>query len=259
MQQSREEQKVVIAKIDVQNTKTDMQNRTIEALREFSKENVRKPTYSQVAQTGTIPLNEAQKITISSSLKESSVHQSALHDGRAVSIDTGRAKVDSTDFSAIKEKLQQGIHKVGVTGGLKIQFLRTGPGTRIEVISENKAQAEKARKNTHWATGQFHSVRVQGEKWYPVNCDMVARQVVLDRTATDDKTRRQRVCQDFSKDNQVEGIDFMVTKVHWLSKADYKKKVGSLIIWLESKFAEDHLLKSGTAIFGATGAYYSKL
>jgi hypothetical protein len=149
--------------------------------------------------------------------------------------------------------------KVGVTGGLKIQFLRPGPGTRIEVISENKAQAEKARKNTHWATGQFHSVRVQGEKWYPVNCDMFARQVVLDRTATDDKTRRQRVCQDFSKDNQVEGIDFMVTKGHWLSKADYKKKVGSLIIWLESNFAEDHLLKSGTAIFGATGAYYSKL
>jgi DNA-directed RNA polymerase specialized sigma subunit len=135
----------MIAKIDVQNTQTDMQNRTIEALRALSKENVRKPTYSQVAQTGTIPPNEAQQITVSASPKEFSVPQSALHDERAVSIDTGRAKID---FSAIKEKLQQGIDKVGVTKGLKIQVLRPGPGTRIEVISENKTQAGKARKNT---------------------------------------------------------------------------------------------------------------
>lgn len=166
--------------------------------------------------------------------------------------------MESTDFSAIKEKLQQGIDKIGVTKCLKIQFLRPGPGTRIEVIFESKTQAEKARKHTQWATGQFHGVRVQGEKWYPVKCDMVAKQAVLDRTATDDKTLSRTVCENFSKDNQAEGIDFTVTKVPWLSKADYKKKVGSLVIWLKSKFAADHLLKSGTAIFGATGAYCSK-
>jgi hypothetical protein len=36
------------------------------------------------------------------------------------------------------------------------------------------------------------------------------------------------------------------------------KKVGSLVIWLKSKLAAEHLLQSGTAIFGATGAYCSK-
>ena len=87
-------------------------------------------------------------------------------------------------------------------------------------------------------------MRVQGEKWYPVKCDMVAKQAVLDRTATDDKTLSRTVCENFSKDNQAEGIDFTVTKVPWLSKADYKKKVGSLVIWLKSKFAADHLLKA---------------
>lgn len=87
---------------------------------------------------------------------------------------------------------------------------------------------------------------------------MVAKQAVLDRSVADDKTLCQTVCQNFSKDNQAEGIDFTAAKVHWLSKTDYKKKVGSLVIWLKSKFAADHLLSTGTAIFGATGAYCSK-
>jgi hypothetical protein len=105
MQKSREEQKVTVAKIDVQNTKIDTQSRTIEALRALSEENVRKPTYSQVALTGTLPPNEVQRVTIYSKPKESSIPRSARHDERAVSINTGRAKFDSVDFSAIKEKL----------------------------------------------------------------------------------------------------------------------------------------------------------
>lgn len=45
------------------------------------------------------------------------------HDERAVSIDTGRAKVNTTDFSVIKERRQQGVDNFGTTKGLKIQFL----------------------------------------------------------------------------------------------------------------------------------------
>ena len=181
MQESNEAQKVMSAKIDSLQATNDTQNRTIEALRALSEENVRKPTYSQVAQTGTTPLNEAEKVTIPSSPKASSTPQSMRHDERAVSIDTGRAKVSTTDFSEIKEKLQQGIDNLGTTKGLKIQFLRPGPGMRIEVIFENKAQAEKARKHTQWATSQYQGTRVKGEKWYPVKCDMVAKQAVLGR------------------------------------------------------------------------------
>jgi hypothetical protein len=149
MQESNKAQKVMSAKIDSLQAINDTQNRTIEALRGLSEENVRKPTYCQVAQTGTTPLNEAQKVTIpSDSPKESSVPQSIRHDERAVSVDTGRAKVSTTDFSEIKEKLQQGIDNLGTKKELKIQFLRPSPGTHIEVILENRAQAEKARKHT---------------------------------------------------------------------------------------------------------------
>jgi hypothetical protein len=47
-------------------------------------------------------------------------------------------------------------------------------------------------------------------------------------------------------------------KAHWLSKADLTKKVGSLVIWLKSKLAAEHLLQSGTVIFSVIGAYYLK-
>jgi hypothetical protein len=90
-----------------------------------------------------------------------------------------------------------------------------------------------------------------------VKCDMIAKQAVLDSTAAEDKTLSQTFCQNFSKDNQAEGIDFIAPKAHWLSEEDYKKKVDSLVIWPKSKFAADYLLESGTAIFGVTGAYCS--
>ena len=44
MQESREGQKMMVAKIDVQNTKMDTQNRTIEVLRALSEENLKKST-----------------------------------------------------------------------------------------------------------------------------------------------------------------------------------------------------------------------
>jgi hypothetical protein len=64
---------------------------------------------------------------------------------------------------------------VTVTEGLKIDFLRPSPGERIEVVFENKEQAEKARKYTQWATRQMPGTRVKGEEWFPVKCDMVAK------------------------------------------------------------------------------------
>jgi hypothetical protein len=99
---------------------------------------------------------------------------------------------------------------------------------------------------------------VKGEEWFPLKRDMVAKLVVMDSAVDDGKTLQQTLCQEFGKENTVEGMNFTTMKVHWLSKIDMAKKVGSLVIWLKNKLAADHLLSSGTAIFGATGAYCSK-
>lgn len=99
---------------------------------------------------------------------------------------------------------------------------------------------------------------MKGEEWFLVKCDMVAKLAVMDRAADDGKTLRQTLCQEFAKENTAEEIDFTAMKVHWLSKIDVAKKVRSLVIWLKNKLTADYLLSSGTAIFGATGAYCSK-
>jgi hypothetical protein len=100
--------------------------------------------------------------------------------------------------------------------------------------------------------------RVKGEEWFPVKCDMVAKQAVMDSEVGDGKTLKKDVCQAFTKDNAKDGHDFTAMKANWLSKPDLAKKVGSLVIWLKSKLAAEHLLQSGTVIFSATGAYCSK-
>ena len=85
---------------------------------------------------------------MSSSQKGRASTGPACADERAVNIDTGRTKAEKADFTVVKERLQDGLDKAKVTEGLKIDFLRLGPGDRIEVVFENKEQAEKARKHT---------------------------------------------------------------------------------------------------------------
>jgi hypothetical protein len=46
-------------------------------------------------------------------------------------------------------------------------------------------------------------------------------------------------------------------KATWLSKVDAKKKVGSMVVWLKSRVDADYLMRTGTAMFGATDAFCS--
>jgi hypothetical protein len=62
--------------------------------------------------------------------------------------------------------------------------------------------------------------RIQGDEWYPVKCDLVAKQAVLDNTAQDRVTLKQEVCKDFQTQNSIKGIDCTAMKARWISKAD---------------------------------------
>ncbi|KAM0712556.1 hypothetical protein Q7P35_000002 [Cladosporium inversicolor] len=181
------------------------QQRTIVALEAAIAQNAKRPTYSEVARNGQDGAPAANQ------LQKNRPMDHARVDERAVSIDTGRSKGDKEDLAVVKQKLQ-------------------GPGERIDVIFRDKVQAEKARKHTQWATGQIPGTRVKGEQWYPIKCDMVAKQAVIDVGANDGKTLRQTICQGFGRENVAEGIDFTAMKVYWLSKVDVSKKVGSLVI-----------------------------
>jgi hypothetical protein len=100
--------------------------------------------------------------------------------------------------------------------------------------------------------------RLQGDEWYPVKCDLVAKQAVLHSTAKDGVTLKQDVCKDFQAQNSVEGMECTALKARWISRADSIKKTGSMVIWLKHKAAASYLLAKGTVIFGPTRSYCSK-
>jgi hypothetical protein len=239
--------------------KSQDQQGTITSLQATIDKNMVKPSYCEVTKGGRNKVTvEMQVVTKTGRTQANQTSDHSMVDERTVSLYTGRTKAEKTDYTVVKQKPQHGLDKAKVTEGLKIQFLRPGPGERIDVVFRDKKQAEKARKHTGWATGQSPGTRVKGEECFPVKCDMVAKLAVMDRAVADGRTLRHTLCQDFSKENIAEGIDFTAMKVHWLSKIDVVKKVGSLVIWLKNRLAANHLLGSGTAIFGATGAYCSK-
>jgi hypothetical protein len=87
---------------------------------------------------------------------------------RTVSLYTGRTKVETTDYVAVKQKLQQGLDKPKVTQGLKIQFLRSEPGDKIDVVFQEKKQAEKSlARNRNWST---RGLDLRGSQ--PIPCTM---------------------------------------------------------------------------------------
>ena len=100
------------------------------------------------------------------------------------------------------------------------------------MVFTTKAQAEKARKHSRWVLSQMPGTRIQGDEWYPLKCDLVAKQAVLDTTAKDGITLKQDVCKDFQAQNSTEEVDCIAMKARWISKADSAKKTGSLVIWL---------------------------
>lgn len=101
---------------------------------------------------------------------------------------------------------------------------------------------------------------IKSETWYPIKCDMVAKSAVLDTAISSGRSLRKEVLTEFAADNRQENLDFTAMKAHWLSKVDPWKKTGSLVIWLKSRLAAEHLLKRGEALFGggACGAFCSR-
>lgn len=78
-----------------------------------------------------------------------------------------------------------------VTEGLTITCLRPGAGDRIDVVFANKDEANKAKQHTRWLTSSLTGARVKSEQWYPVKCDSVVKQCVLDGEKDDERTLKK--------------------------------------------------------------------
>lgn len=261
-QASQAENKAHQEKADKQSQK---QTQKIELLHGVVEKEVRKPSYSealqgQQGQQARQPTRARTDNPRSQSTQGVSGEISPrLRDERVVSIDTISAtSKDFTDLVQIKDKLQQSINSFKVVQGLRIQCLRPLGSRGVDVVFETEEQAEKAKSHPSWVSTAIPGAKLKRDTWYPVKCDGVAKQVVLDETAKDGRTLRHEVVSKFKEENSTEMIDCTVMKASWLSKNYPNKTVGSMVIYMKVKAAADHLLRLGNAIFGPVGATCSQ-
>jgi hypothetical protein len=235
------------------------QGEEIKALKALLQESPRPSSYSEaIANSGTsIDLQSSQTRSTSAASSQLRKEKPQVQDDRAVSIDMGRFKGSKNNYNVIRDGLRAGLKVNKVTEKLTIKSLRPGPGDRIDVVFADKDEANKAKQHTRWLTSSLAGARVKSEQWYPVKFDSVVKQRVLDQDVNDGKTLNKDFAKDFKADNSCETAECTVMKATWLSKVDAKKKVGSMVVWLKNRVDAEFLLRTGTAMFGATDAFCS--
>ena len=230
-------------------------------LQQGSTANTAKATYATVTAAG---VQQAQPSSTARSRERgvSTLPQRVRveDDKCAITINTSRFKGEKADFVLVKAALQRGIDTMATLRGIKIKCLRPLPGERINIVFATEAEAKRAKEQSGWLSVAMPEATVKSEAWYPIKCDMVSKQAVLDPNAEGGRSLRREVCAEFAVDNRSENMDFTAMKANWLSKINPWKKTGSLVIWLKDKIAAEHLLKTGQALFGggAYGAFCSR-
>lgn len=219
----------------------------------------RPSSYSEATTNSSTSVDLQSSLTRSTSAASSQLRKEKpqVQDDRAVSIDIGRFKGSKNNYNVIRDGFRSGLKINKVTEKLTIKCLRPGPGDRIDVVFADKDEANKAKQHTRWLTSSLVGAHVKGEQWYPVKLDSVVKQCVLDQEVNDGKTLNKDFAKDFKADNGCETAECTVMKANWLSNVDVKKKAGSMVIWLKDRVNAEFLLRTGTAMFGATDAFCS--
>lgn len=254
-----ESNKIMMEMIETQAKDIKAQGEEIKSLRALIQDSASQRTYSEVIASGNTPTSPQSSQIRSTSAGSSQVRKDKpqLQDDRAVSIDMARFKGAKNNYNVIRDGLRASLKVNKVTEKLTIKSLRPGPGDRIDVVFADKDEANKAKQHTRCLTSSVTGACIKGEQWYPVRFDSVVKQCVLDQDVNDGKTLDKDFAKDFKADNSCETADCTVMKATWLSKVDSKKKVGSMVVWLKNRVDAEYLLRTGTAMFGATDAFCS--
>lgn len=94
-----------------------------------------------------------------------------------------------------------------------IRFIRILPGERFDVVFRNETEASIARRHPQWLHTAMPRARIRGETWFPLKCNRVAKQMVIDYSVNDGRTLRQKVLEEFKRDNSIAEIDYTRMKI----------------------------------------------
>ena len=190
--------------------------------------------------------------------KESSAREKQDEDKTAITINTVRVKREKQDTTVMLETFNRSLRSLRATEEIKIQYIRLRQTDGADLVFSSTEDRDRAREHPRWLTSAMLEARMRGEQWYPVKCDGVAKDAVMDLEKDDSKTLRPELLSEFKEQNSTGTIDCTAMKATWLSKRQHEKRVGSLVIWLKKPAAAEHLIRQGTALFGASGSYCCK-
>jgi hypothetical protein len=244
---------------ELQRENEDLQKENRELRATITGNSVRRPTFAEIARRGSGgSTTTGADTSVRTSSDENHTRIRMEDDPRTITINTFRVEGEKHDFNIVKGMLQRTISSYKVLEGVWIECLRPLPGDRINVVFRTEEEARKAREHKQWVTTAMPTARVKGEPWYPIKCDMVAKEAVC-RTGEGDKVMlKTEVCEKFKDDNSEGGLDCTAYQARWLSKPNPQKRTGSLVIWLKNKLSAEHLLRKGQVLFGAYGAFCSQ-
>jgi hypothetical protein len=158
----------------------------------------------------------------------------------------------------MRDTLNRSLKSFRVTEDIAIEYIRLRPTDSADLVFASAKDRDRAREHPRWLTAAIPEACMRGEQWYPVKCDCVAKNDVMDLERDDGKTLRTGVLSEFKEQNSTDTVDCTAMKVAWLSKKQSRKRVGSLVIWMKQPAAAEHLLQRGMARFRAPGAFCSK-
>jgi hypothetical protein len=158
----------------------------------------------------------------------------------------------------MREALNRSLRLFKVTEDIAIEYIRLRQTDSADLVFSSAEDRDRARQHPRWLTSAMPEARMRGEQWYPVKCDGVAKDAVMDLEKDDGKTLQSGLLSEFKEQNSTDTIDCIATKAAWLSKRHSGKRVGSLVIWLKQPAATEYLIQKGIAKFGASGAFCSK-
>jgi hypothetical protein len=155
----------------------------------------------------------------------------------------------------MRETFDWSLRSFRVTEDIEVQCIRLRQTDSADLAFSSVEDRDRAQEHPRWL------MSVGAYAWgtvYPMKCDCVAKDAVMDLEKDDSKTLRVGLLSEFEEQNSTDTVDCTAMKATWLSKRQLGKRVESLVIWLKQAAAAGHLIRRGTALFGPSGSYCSK-
>jgi hypothetical protein len=80
----------------------------------------------------------------------------------------------------MRDILNQSLKSFRPTEDIAIEYIRLRPTDSVDLVFTSAKDRDRAREHSRWLTAAMPEARMRGEQWYPVKCDSVAKNAVMD-------------------------------------------------------------------------------